>query len=435
MLSNENVKKNTEPEDLENNCLFPEILEKGSIGSRFQPIISMREKKVIGLEALSFGINPLTGRRIPPDVLFSLAAREMKSLELDRLCREKCLGDFSACFKGQDDYLLWLNFETAILDQIQVGTGRLLQAVQRAGLRPCDVVIEIIESKVSNLAALTEFVNLQRGHGFNIALDDVGAGHSNLERIALIKPDVLKIDRFLIRDLDVEYHKQEVVRSLCNLAQGIGALVVAEGIETEAEALAALDLGITLHQGYFYAHPDDPFTRQRERLNSRMEKLAESFRFRRIDRFSLRKNFFLRMADSVHQVAARLRTSSPEQFEEALHLAMISDQSIECLYILNNHGLQVSETVCNQGKLLRPHSSLFRPAPKGADLSLKDYFLLIKAGLERYVSDPYISQASGNLCVTVSQAITAADGFKYVLCVDCDFEAEVKKDRPGRPKD
>ena len=427
MFSSKNGNTTTGPDALKNEQLLLDILKKRSIGSRFQPIISMREKKVIGVEALSFGINPLSGRRVPPDILFTDAANYKKTLELDRLCREKCLGDFSACFNGKEDFLLWLNFETSILDQIQVGTGRLLQAVAQAGLRPCDVVIEIIESKVTDLAALNEFVRLQKSHGFNIALDDVGAGHSNLERIALIKPDVLKIDRFLIRDLDLEYHKQEVVRSLCNLAQGIGALVVAEGIETEMEALAAMDLGITLHQGFFYAHPDDPFATQLDRLSRRMEKLAEAFRYRRIDRFSLRKDFFLRMSNSVNQAARLLETSTPESFELALKRAMVNDKSIECLYILNNQGTQISDTVCNQEKLLKPESSLFRPAPKGADLSLKDYFLLIKAGLEKYVSDPYISHASGNLCVTVSQSVTASDGSKYILCVDCDFEAEVKK--------
>jgi len=99
-----------------------------------------------------------------------------------------------------------------------------------------------------------------KSYGFSVALDDVGTGHSNLERIARIKPDIIKIDRCLIHDLDQERYRYIVVRSLRNLAQSIGALVLAEGLETEGEALAALDLDINLHQGYYYAKPEEYLT-------------------------------------------------------------------------------------------------------------------------------------------------------------------------------
>jgi hypothetical protein len=61
---------------------------------------------------------------------------------------------------------------------------------------------------------------------------------------------------------------------------------------------------------------------------------------------------------------------------------------------------------------------MFRPADKGADQSLKNYYLLLMAGLERYVSEPYISQASGNPCVTISTWFRAAGGRDLILCAD-----------------
>ena len=79
------------------------------------------------------------------------------------------------------------------------------------GLKPENIAIEIIESDVEDLKELQRFVQLYRSYGFLIALDDVGAGHSNLNRIPLIKPDILKIDRFLVQNIQDDFYKQEVL--------------------------------------------------------------------------------------------------------------------------------------------------------------------------------------------------------------------------------
>ena len=86
-----------------------------------------------------------------------------------------------------------------------------------------------------------------------IALDDMGTGYSNLERIASIKPDIIKLDRSLIQDIDREYHKQELFDFFLKLAHKIGVFVVVEGIETEAEALSCLERGADLVQGFYFA--------------------------------------------------------------------------------------------------------------------------------------------------------------------------------------
>lgn len=81
---------------------------------------------------------------------------------------------------------------------------------------------------------------------------------------------------------------------------------------------------------------------------------------------------------------------------------------LECLYVLDEHGLQLSATACQAARLSRQRGAIFWPAARGSDQSLKNYYLLLKAGLERYVSDPYISRASGNLCLTISTWFTGA---------------------------
>ena len=398
------------------------VLEGGLVGTRFQPIISMREKAVIGVEALSFGLHPNGGRVIPPLPLFSEARSQGKILDLDRLCREKALAAFADRFGSDSELLLWLNLETSILSEQVVGNGRLMGAVRDSGLAPQQVVIEIVESHLPDVSSLQKFVEIHKGYGFYVALDDVGTGHSNLERIARIKPDIIKIDRSLIHELGREHYRYEVVRSLRNLAQGIGALVLAEGLETEEEALAVLDLGINLHQGYYYARPQEYATGYQGGTENKMVTLAQRFQARRMERFSKRQEYYSQIGVGVQNIINRLKDVTSGGFEETLARAIMDNHNLECLYILGLDGIQVSDTVCNYIKLMRPKSLLFRPAHRGADLSLKDYFLLIKAGLARYVSDPYISRASGNLCVTISSRFSIANGSDFILCADYDCE-------------
>jgi len=133
-----------------------------------------------------------------------------------------------------------------------VGSGHLLKQVRQFNLNPNNVAIEIIESRVNDTGALNEFISRHREYGFLFALDDIGSGYSNLDRITITEPDLLKIDRSLISQIDINYHKQEVLKSLVNLARRIGALVVAEGVEREEDttdpyiSLASGNLCITI---------------------------------------------------------------------------------------------------------------------------------------------------------------------------------------------
>src|SRR5215204_1586863 len=80
---------------------------------------------------------------------------------------------------------------------------------------------------------------------------------SNLNRIPLIKPDILKVDRRLISNIDADYYKQETFKSLVGVSRRIGALIVAEGVESESEAIISLELGADLLQGYFLSRPQE----------------------------------------------------------------------------------------------------------------------------------------------------------------------------------
>jgi EAL domain-containing protein (putative c-di-GMP-specific phosphodiesterase class I) len=99
--------------------------------------------------------------------------------------------------------------------------------------------------------------------GFSFAIDDVGAGYSGLETVASLGANYLKVDMSLVRDVHQKKISQQVLKAILDMAVGVGATVIAEGIQTEDEKAALLDLGVRYGQGYLYGRPIDPYVRRR----------------------------------------------------------------------------------------------------------------------------------------------------------------------------
>jgi EAL domain-containing protein (putative c-di-GMP-specific phosphodiesterase class I) len=132
--------------------------------------------------------------------------------------------------------------------------------VQAQGLSPEDVVLEITEkSAIENYELFAEALAELTRHGFAIAVDDVGAGYSGLEKIAHLKPRYLKFDRELIRDIDSSYIRREMTRALKTFADSIDSTIIAEGIERQGELDTLVDLGVGHGQGYLLGRPAPGF--------------------------------------------------------------------------------------------------------------------------------------------------------------------------------
>jgi EAL domain-containing protein (putative c-di-GMP-specific phosphodiesterase class I) len=139
-------------------------------------------------------------------------------------------------------------------------TGRGVLDFLGPNLSPRFVTLEITERQViENLNLYREAMHAFLDLGFTFAIDDVGAGYSGLETMANLGASYFKIDMGLIRDLDQKRVNQQVVKAILDMSLGVGATVIAEGIQTQEEADACRDLGVRYAQGYFYARPIDPY--------------------------------------------------------------------------------------------------------------------------------------------------------------------------------
>jgi EAL domain-containing protein (putative c-di-GMP-specific phosphodiesterase class I) len=398
------------------------VLDSDGIEIHFQPLVSLRRGSVFGVEALCRATDSATGNPIAPGDLFAAAQDPGLRLELDRRCRQEALAAFRPLYDRNPALVLAINVDASVIDSTSVHSRVLDRQVSEAGIPPENVAIEIIESQAGSALALMEFVLDYKRRGFVIALDDFGAGHSNLDRIPLLQPDMIKLDRSLISRIDRHFHKQEVVKSFVRLASRTGCLVLGEGVERVEEALTLLECGVDVFQGYHFGRPA-PDTGGWPDAVAALNKVADLHKRSSIQRYNADKIRHSHFHTLVERICAQLaKGSSPDSLERTLEqrltACMADDPQIECLYVLDMHGTQLSDTLCRPDRLQKSRRMLYEPAVRGTDHSCKEYFLPLRSGLSRFTTEPYLSLASGNRCITISTVFVDDSGEARILCVD-----------------
>jgi EAL domain-containing protein (putative c-di-GMP-specific phosphodiesterase class I) len=187
---------------------------------------------------------------VNPVQLFHEAESAGLLFELDCLCRKLALERASVLPRGAT---LFLNCLPTAIGDPNLRVEGLRKILETYDLRPSDLVLEISESEsIENFGVFREVSDSCREVGVRIAIDDAGTGYASLEAIMEITPDFIKTDMGLVRGIDADPPRQEVVRALASVARGIGAQVIAEGIETEAELRALRELGVRYGQGFYF---------------------------------------------------------------------------------------------------------------------------------------------------------------------------------------
>ena len=244
-----------------------EAIEKDQLSLFYQPVVTAATDDVAGVEALLRWQHPTRGN-IPPMTFIPIAEEAGLMPGLGAWVLERAF----------IDHALWPEFEMAINlspDQFRhVDLEQLLKdLVRKHSVDTSKIVLEITESLLlkssprvhATLKAIKEM-------GFKIALDDFGTGYSSLTYLRTFTFDKLKIDRSFVTGLPEAQNSRTIVRAIVNLGRTLGMEVVAEGVESEAEAAMMRLFGCTSLQGYFFSRPVDKaacdaiLRAQRERL-------------------------------------------------------------------------------------------------------------------------------------------------------------------------
>jgi diguanylate cyclase (GGDEF)-like protein len=226
-----------------------QLIEDRTLRFVYQPIVSVRHQRIFAYEALCRAEDPMFAN---PEVLFDSAVLAGRIWKLSRLVRELVVRPMPTL---QADRLLFVNLHPAEVDdpELLLGEPCLAQWAHR-------LVFEITErASVPDFKRFTENLALLRKHGYRFAIDDLGAGYASLNSVALLEPDFIKIDKAMIRALEANARLRQLVRRIVEFSEEAGIQVVAEGVETQAEATCIADLGCHLVQGWYFARPGAPF--------------------------------------------------------------------------------------------------------------------------------------------------------------------------------
>ena len=229
------------------------IIEGERLTPCFQPIVDVSRQRIHGYEALMRG--PEGSPLHSPLKLFDVAMQAGLLVELDLMCRRLAIAAFVRLGLPER---LFLNVMPSTIVERDFREGLTLGYLRQYGLAPNRVVIELTEHlPIHDYALMRQAVAHYQSMEFQVALDDLGAGHSSLRHWAELRPDFVKLDRHFVSGIDRDPGKREFLRSILDVSRSLGCQLIAEGIETAEEyrSLWELDRSLSLLQGYYFARP------------------------------------------------------------------------------------------------------------------------------------------------------------------------------------
>lgn len=229
-----------------------ELLSECRFTSYFQPIVSVETETIIGHEALFRGLDR-SGGIISPAKIFAAAKASELLFQVDLTARTSAI---RAAARHQLSTQLFVNFTPTSIYDPEYCLRSTVNAIRDAGLIPQQIVFEVIESEqVADVAHLRRILDYYRKSGFKTALDDVGSGFSSLNLLSDLRPDIMKLDAALTRNVHCDPYKATIAARLLDLARDLGIASIAEGVETREEFEWLRSHGSSFVQGYYFARP------------------------------------------------------------------------------------------------------------------------------------------------------------------------------------
>ena len=222
----------------------------------FQPFIDTATGRIAGVEALG-RLRQSDGQLTSVGPLFADPRTPATALRrLDRQIRDHAL---SRLHEAPAEWFLSLNMSPRWISRLRADQALpSLKQLARHEVDPQRIVFEITELG-GNSERLAHVVGRYRDAGARIAIDDFGAGYSQLDRVLALQPDILKLDMRLFQAAALGGPSSDVVKALAQMAEKTGCWIIAEGVETEAQLNFALECGSRYVQGFLFARAQEEF--------------------------------------------------------------------------------------------------------------------------------------------------------------------------------
>lgn len=384
-----------------------------TVASAFQPIFSLSHRNPVGYEALCRPSNA-EGTPVSPLALFGQVKEESDNVLLDRLCRAVHVQNFASF---SDKSWIFLNVNPLVTVLGKSYGSFFKEMLEHNGILPGQVVVEILEKGIHDESILSAAVNYYKNLGCLIAIDDFGASHSNFDRVWNIRPDIVKFDRSIIVQAESNPVVRKALPSLVGLIQELGCIALMEGVETEQQALIAIDSNVDLVQGYYFGHPSAMLADQSEQVLPGLRDKHTVFS----------AEVRTRYRDAVDPCLIELRAvlqiikTGCERHEVSCK-SLLSLPGVIRVYFLDESGNQIGKNIVKPGSTEHadPRYTPLSEAT-GANWSRRYYFrqAMLNPG-EIQITRPYRSLTGKSQCITISALVDAPCG-KLVVCLDLDW--------------
>lgn len=231
------------------------IFEQNRLRSAFQPIVFGKDPVIPFAHECLLRFTS-DGEVVPPGPLFQSAYEADMLFQLDRAAREAHIRN--AALQDHVEGKFFINFTPTSIYDPKNCLNSTFKMIRDVAMDPSRIVFEVIETeRVDDLSHLKNVLETYQKEGFEVALDDLGAGHSTLTMLGDLRPNYVKLDMELVRNVDQDSFKQDMLCWIIKLAHDHGIKVIAEGIETKAESDWLIAHDADYLQGFYHARPMD----------------------------------------------------------------------------------------------------------------------------------------------------------------------------------
>jgi sensor c-di-GMP phosphodiesterase-like protein len=228
-------------------------LKKGELFLLYQPIVDLNSGRWVGAEAL-LRWQLRDGTTVSPEIFIPMAERRGMSAALTAYVLRTFARDAAALLRAHPDFFISLNFAPADLED-PASVERLSRTVRDMGIRTGNVHVEATERVFMNAEAAQHNLRDLRRMGFHVAIDDFGTGYSSLSYLTSLEVDSLKIDKAFVSSIGTGSATSHVVFHIIDMARSLRLSMIAEGVETQAQADYLREHGVQYAQGWLYARP------------------------------------------------------------------------------------------------------------------------------------------------------------------------------------
>ncbi len=399
------------------------VLQRESISSLFQPVVSIPTKRILGFEAFSEGRTPKGDACLSPQVLFSPDLEPDVQVGIDRLCRKKAIAQFKPIQELHPDMLLFVNVNMNVLKFKESDPKYFFQQVEGAGLPMHTIVTEIPFSMLDALSP--EIIDFYRASGIKLCIDNLGVDDPFLAAFSKVKPDMVKLNRTFFAEDESASYRSSVLEGLINFSDSAGFTVIGQCVESREESVRLLEARVDVQQGYYYTKDENTkLTREGGRDPVRMffgkiEQTYRLFRKTRKQKIGERKQSFEAMRGEVRKIVNKIARIGERDFDPVLRALIGNTGQALSMFILDEQGIQLTGRAQVESEPAQNGGA--RTDVKGMDHSMRDYFLYMEMGYDKFVTKPFASPCTGRPAVIMALPFYNMENERYILCVEMPY--------------